>query len=241
MRNLDFFRQPRSGSVKSTAYGGIISLFSLLMLLILIFQQIRNYTKSTVDVEVRVENSPMASNIATLELNMTVYDCACTFINPMITSGVEASVNSIDDAFIETRIFNNGSGTVWQPQKSLTEELDQIEDEKTMTEALKAKLVKGESCNLYASIPILKVEGVIAISTMVNPAVMILAKQLGHSVEIKNHQFHSLRFKNGATSLFAEDDADYSAGFEDEIESFDRIKSIKSDLYMGSDKGRHIM
>ena len=241
MKSLDFFRQPRSGSVKSTVYGGAISLFSLVLLLILILQQVKNYAQSTVDVEVRVENNSMASNIATLELNLTIYDCPWVFINPMLTSGVEASINSIDEAFIETRVYNNGSGTVWVPQKPLTDELDQVEDDVSMKEKLKALLVKGESCNLYASIPILKVEGVLAITNMVNPAVMILARELGIAVDVKNHRFHSLRFKNGAMSILTEDDEDYSSGFSQEIESFDRIKSLNPDLYMGSNKGRHIM
>lgn len=80
-----------------------------------------------------------------------------------------------------------------------------------------------------------------AFTTLVNPLILMGAAEAGYNVKIKNHRFHSLRFKNGAQSLLTEDDPDYASDFEDEIESFDRIKEIDKDVYMKNQNGVQVM
>ena len=74
---------------------------------------------------------------------------------------------------------------------------------------------------------------------MVNPIVLLFAQQLGHNIEVKNHKFHSLRFKNGFQSLITEDDPFFMQTFEDEAELFDRIGDIDQSQYQNNKEASH--
>lgn len=241
MKNLDFFRQPQSENIKSTAYGGVISLFSLFLLTVLIIHRISSFSPSSVDVEIAVENHRMASHMATIELNLTIYDVPCLIINPMISSEVDSSINSIEEIFEKTRIYDKGSGTEWVAEEDLTAKFETAENEEEIKKYLKEDLVKGESCNLYAKLPVPKILGSLTFATMVNPLVLRFAQSFGHNIEIKKHQFHSLRFKNGAQSMLDEDDPFFMEDFKEETEQFDRIKSINQEIYRNNDKPAHVM
>lgn len=74
-----------------------------------------------------------------------------------------------------------------------------------------------------------------------NPAVLELAKKEGFNIEIKTHEFHSLRFKNGAQSLLTEDDPFFMQNFNDDIELFDRIKDIDHSIYKKGNEASHVV
>jgi hypothetical protein len=241
MKNLDFFRQPTSGNVKSTVYGGVISLFSLFLLFILIVYQISEFSGTSSDVQVRVENHRLATHMATIELNLTIYDVSCLLINPMIESEVDSSVNSIEETFQKTRIYNNGTGIKRVPAEDLTIKLESAENEEQLKKYINEELIKGESCNLYAKLPVPKILGSLTFATMVNPIVLRFASDAGQNILIKRHEFHSLRFKNGVQSLLDEEDPAFMVDFEDEVESFDRIKDINQEKYKTSTEPLHVM
>jgi hypothetical protein len=240
MKNLDFFRQPRNENVKSTVYGGVISLFSLLLLAYGIFMEIHNFVGTTVDVEVTVENHPMASRTAILELNLTVLDVSCTLLNPMLTSEVSEMINSVEQNFVKTRIFQKDGRTHWVDERELIGRLEDSDSDEQLRYIFEKEVVKGESCNMYAQLHVPKTEGTLTIAAMVNPIVFALAFEFGHNTDIKNHEFHSLKFKNGAQGLMNEEEDNFFAQeFNDEIDLFDRIKEIET--YTDNDKGMLVM
>ena len=200
------------------------------------------FSESAVDVQISVENSRMASHMATMEMNLTIFDVSCLLINPMITSDVDSSIESIEEVFQKTRIYNNGSGIEYVMEDELTLMLESAENEKEIKQSMKDFMVKGESCNLYAKLPVPKILGSVTFATMINPQILIIASDLGLNYEMKSHKLHSLRFKNGAESFLTEEDPLFMEDFdEDDIESLDRIKDINQEPYINSKKPSHVM
>lgn len=102
-------------------------------------------------------------------------------------------------------------------------------------------LKKGESCNLHAKVYVPKILGSITFSTMVNPIVLLLADAQGHNIIIKNHEFHSLRFKNGVQSFAVEDDPLIMEDFSEEDKLFDRIHEIDQSEYQNNSEPAHVV
>lgn len=235
MLNLDFFRQPRSDKVKSTVHGGIISLLSLALLMYGVFIEVNNFVGTTVDVEVTVENHPMASHNAILELNLTVFDVACTLLNPMLTSETSEIISSVESNFVKTRIVpkDDGSGYEWIDERDIVNRLESSQNDEQFTTIYK-EIKKAESCNMYARLIVPKTEGSITIASIVNPIVFILASELGHNTDMKNHKFHSLKFTNGAQGLIDEEgDTLFASMFDYQSNMFERL----NDVYSKNDKG----
>ena len=238
MKNLDFFRQPTSENIKSTAYGGIISILSVMLLLYGIYIEVTNFVGSTVDVEVTVENHPMASHTAVVEMNLTVYDVSCILLNPMLTSEVSESFISAEDRFKKTRIFEKDGKTHYVSERELVDRIENSESDEELIRIAEEELVKGESCNMYAELTVPKIEGSLTVATVVNPIVLLVSDNLGMNTIIKNHIFHSLKFKNGAQGLLnQEEDNIFAQEFHGSVDLFDRIKEIDSDLYTDNDRG----
>jgi hypothetical protein len=76
---------------------------------------------------------------------------------------------------------------------------------------------------------------------MVNPAVLQIAKNEGFNVEMKTHEFHSLRFKNGVANLLDDDDPYFMEDSNDAIELFDRIKDIDHSIYKTGNEASHVV
>ena len=145
MKNLDFFRQPKRGNIKSTVYGGAVSLFSLFVLTILIGYQMVTFEETSVVNEVVVENNRMAENSALIMLNLTLEDVSCLLINPMISSDVDSSVSSIEDTFTKTRIYQKDGETVWAPEADFVSKIENADNEEDLKKIIEDGLVKGES------------------------------------------------------------------------------------------------
>lgn len=159
----------------------------------------------------------------------------------MINSEVDSSVNSIEEIFQKTRIYDKGNGMEWVSEDDLTAKLESAESEEDIKKYIKEELVKGESCNLYALLPVPKILGSLTFSSLINPIVLKYANDAGHNIELKRHKFHSLRFKNGAQSILDEADPFFMVNFGDEVEQFDRMKDINQDTYFNNDKPLHVM
>lgn len=145
MKNLDFFRTPKSSSTKSTVYGGIISLVSLFILVLVIIYQIVNFEEKTVINQVTVENDGVYDNLAIMEMNLTIYDVSCLIINPMITSEIDSSINSIDQVFRKTRIYKENGVVKYDTEDKFEEEIEKTENEEEVMELIKENFKENES------------------------------------------------------------------------------------------------
>jgi hypothetical protein len=145
MKNLDFFRQPRQGNVKSTVYGGAISLFSLTLLVVLILYQIASFEEVSNETQVTVENNKMAESMATIEVNLTIFDVPCLLINPMSTSEVDSSIESIEETFEKTRIYEKDGKVIYEAEGDFVAQIEASNDEEEVKKILKEGLYKGES------------------------------------------------------------------------------------------------
>lgn len=129
MKNLDFFRKPKSSSIKSTVYGGIISIVCLLILFVLVIYQIATFEQKTSLNEVIVENDIQVEAMVLLELNLTINDISCLLINPMITSEVDSGINSIEDVFTKTRIYTEDGIKKYELEDNFVERIEAAENE----------------------------------------------------------------------------------------------------------------
>ena len=217
MPNLDFLTKPRSNSVKPTAWGGLLSLISLVVLAYAIFFEVLSFTPTTIDVEVSVENHPMMSHTAIIEVNLTVYDVSCILVNSIFTTDVEDVFNSIDTTFEKTRIYNNGTGIKFIPEEELLDQLQKATSDEEIKQLLTTNLVKGESWNLYGQVYVPKVGGSLTFSTLVDPLLLLLMHEYGHNIQIANHEVHSLKFINAHSDTLFSNDEDFLMTFDDQI------------------------